>query len=208
MLRLIKWNVACALLALAAEPAGATTYYIDAFAPGGITGTGGSTPVTGCPPAGCANGYATPFYAFQPGDTVNFGTVDLSPVLTTFTVGGPGGGLFDVVLSSVHVVTYDLSAPITSIAENGVSNLLVQCNVTAVGCSSSVAAAMAAITTVALTFTLPSGATGIQVAWTSPYTYVSPVPIPAAFPLFAGGLVALGLLGWRRKRMAMALLTT
>lgn len=31
-----------------------------------------------------------------------------------------------------------------------------------------------------------------------------PVPIPAAFPLFAGGLVLLGLLGWRRKRMASA----
>jgi hypothetical protein len=30
---------------------------------------------------------------------------------------------------------------------------------------------------------------------------VSPVPIPAAFPLFAGGLSLLGLLGWRRKRM-------
>jgi hypothetical protein len=31
---------------------------------------------------------------------------------------------------------------------------------------------------------------------------VSSVPIPAAFPLFAGGLSLLGLLGWRKKRMA------
>jgi hypothetical protein len=31
---------------------------------------------------------------------------------------------------------------------------------------------------------------------------VSSVPIPAAFPLFTGGLGLLGLLGWRRKRMA------
>ena len=30
----------------------------------------------------------------------------------------------------------------------------------------------------------------------------SSVPIPAAFPLFAGGLGLLGLFGWRRKRMA------
>jgi hypothetical protein len=29
-------------------------------------------------------------------------------------------------------------------------------------------------------------------------------PLPAALPLFAGGLGALGLLGWRRKRKAMA----
>ena len=32
----------------------------------------------------------------------------------------------------------------------------------------------------------------------------SPVPLPAAFPLFATGLGALGLLGWRRKRKAQA----
>ena len=30
-------------------------------------------------------------------------------------------------------------------------------------------------------------------------------PLPAALPLFAGGLGALGLLGWRRKRKAMAM---
>ena len=29
---------------------------------------------------------------------------------------------------------------------------------------------------------------------------VDPVPLPAALPLFASGLVGLGLLGWRRKR--------
>lgn len=31
---------------------------------------------------------------------------------------------------------------------------------------------------------------------------LSPVPIPAAFPLLAGGLGLLGLMGWRRKRNA------
>jgi hypothetical protein len=30
-------------------------------------------------------------------------------------------------------------------------------------------------------------------------------PLPAALPLFAGGLGGLGLLGWRRKRKAAAL---
>jgi hypothetical protein len=33
---------------------------------------------------------------------------------------------------------------------------------------------------------------------------VAPVPLPAALPLFATGLGALGLLGWRRKRKAQA----
>ena len=31
----------------------------------------------------------------------------------------------------------------------------------------------------------------------------NPVPLPAALPLFATGLGALGLLGWRRKRKAV-----
>lgn len=33
---------------------------------------------------------------------------------------------------------------------------------------------------------------------------ISPVPLPAAFPLLAGALSLLGLFGWRRKRMAVA----
>jgi hypothetical protein len=37
------------------------------------------------------------------------------------------------------------------------------------------------------------------------YNGVSDVPLPAALPLFATGLGALGLLGWRRKKNAAAL---
>jgi hypothetical protein len=33
---------------------------------------------------------------------------------------------------------------------------------------------------------------------------ITPTPLPAALPLFATGLGALGLLGWRRKRKAQA----
>jgi hypothetical protein len=32
----------------------------------------------------------------------------------------------------------------------------------------------------------------------------SPIPLPAALPLFATGLGALGLLGWRKKRKSRA----
>jgi hypothetical protein len=34
--------------------------------------------------------------------------------------------------------------------------------------------------------------------------YTAATPVPAALPLFATGLGALGLLGWRRKRKAQA----
>ena len=36
------------------------------------------------------------------------------------------------------------------------------------------------------------------------FTLVSETPLPAALPLFAGGLGALGLIGWRRKKKAAA----
>jgi hypothetical protein len=42
------------------------------------------------------------------------------------------------------------------------------------------------------------------VAITALFHDVSDTPLPAALPLFATGLGALGLLGWRRKRKAVA----
>jgi PEP-CTERM motif len=36
-------------------------------------------------------------------------------------------------------------------------------------------------------------------------TGINATPLPAALPLFASGLGALGLLGWRRKRKGAAL---
>jgi len=35
-------------------------------------------------------------------------------------------------------------------------------------------------------------------------TSFEPTPLPSALPLFATGIGALGLLGWRRKRKAQA----
>jgi hypothetical protein len=43
-----------------------------------------------------------------------------------------------------------------------------------------------------------------NVGFASAVTNFSAIPLPAALPLFASGLGALGLLGWRRKRKALA----
>jgi hypothetical protein len=49
-------------------------------------------------------------------------------------------------------------------------------------------------------------ASGVIMAYDTPVQVgtweatISATPVPAALPLFAGGLGALGLLGWRRKR--------
>jgi hypothetical protein len=45
---------------------------------------------------------------------------------------------------------------------------------------------------------------GLDPPW-QPTTPLIATPLPAALPLFAGGLGALGLLGWRRKRKAVVL---
>jgi hypothetical protein len=52
----------------------------------------------------------------------------------------------------------------------------------------------------------PNVATPFDFAWveSGSLTTGANTPLPAALPLFATGLGALGLLGWRRKRKALA----
>jgi hypothetical protein len=51
----------------------------------------------------------------------------------------------------------------------------------------------------------PDGCLGVPLAFQADFSdSLSQVPLPATLPLFATGLVGLGLLGWRRKRKAGA----
>ena len=45
---------------------------------------------------------------------------------------------------------------------------------------------------------------GVNALWDTNTGSVSVTPIPAALPLFATGIGAMGLIGWRRKRRAQA----
>ena len=54
------------------------------------------------------------------------------------------------------------------------------------------------------TITGPNELERSMVSFNATFVPVSEVPLPAALPLFATGLGALGLLGWRRKRGATA----
>ena len=42
--------------------------------------------------------------------------------------------------------------------------------------------------------------------WTATFPTITATPLPAALPLFATGLGAMGLFGWRKKRKAAAAL--
>jgi hypothetical protein len=135
-------------------------------------------------------------------DTVNFGTVTLSPTLTTLTIPGPGGGTDDLVLYGQDTVSFN-GSPITAV--DIVNNVLVQCNVAVAGCTQSATTASQTLTTLALIFTVPAGDTSIQVAWSGPFTYMAPTPLPATLPLFAGGIAFMSFIcRWRRRSRAAA----
>jgi len=85
-------------------------------------------------------------------------------------------------------------------AVNIVNNVLVRCNVAIPGCSQSATAAAQNLSVLALIFTIPAGGTSIQVAWSGPFTYVAPTPLPGALPLFAAGMGFMGFFYRRHRR--------
>jgi hypothetical protein len=146
-----------------------------------------------CTSVECENVYSTPFYVFKPGDTINFGSVSVGAFYLHDQYG-------DLDLDGGAVgVSYNKSSGVQFVqgpTQIGVCNIFYS----SPGCFTELQNLLPSSVVVSLLFTLPPGATGIQVAWTAPYSYFAPTPLPAALPLFATGLGVMGLLGWHRKR--------
>jgi hypothetical protein len=157
---------------------------------------------TGLGVNGVAGGVVTSFFSFQAGDTIDFGAVTLAA-----SIGHDQYGDYFLELGVLDVSNTPYSSG--PIPTPGGAKFMDACNqFLNSNCYVSVEAAFATYVPEpqSLIFTIPNGDDGIQLAFTDPYTYSPPTPIPATLPLFATGLGAMGLLGWRRKRKLTAVI--
>jgi hypothetical protein len=142
-----------------------------------------------------ANGYfSIPVadFAGSPGSLPNSDITAASFTLTAPTGSSPPLGLSDIIGGGANLFTYAGSVPLVS---GGFSNFLASlpqgCNPEAVNCTWG----LQVFGTGGITIIGPPGLTQLGGSWTT-----SETPIPAALPLFAGGLGVMGLLARRRKR--------
>jgi hypothetical protein len=205
--------IAAVMLLITARSANAAILDIDLNLPGGVPGTGGSTFFAG--PCYCDTTiYYSPVFLVQAGETVDFGRVSLysfeggvgpdtasyylsmglNPPNLYLLYGGVGVAINPPVVPAYLEMNY-LSAPYPNLT------YFTSCDPTDLSCN--YAAGNMSVTN-NLTYTIPNGAESIQLAWAGAYSYEPPAPLPAALPLFATGLGALGLFGWRRKRKVTA----
>ena len=146
--------------------------------------------------------FVFPSGEFHPGDIIDFGTVTLYPAPITGDQYGDLGFGYDYFLRS--------STGPLNVALGIAPGLIVSCNALPPGstCFSQVQTAWdqaeASPIVVPLDFTVGTGQLDIQMAWAygsySPPPELTATPAPAALPLFGTGLLALGVLGWRRSK--------
>jgi hypothetical protein len=188
-------RVVAALALLGVAPAGATTYVYS----------GNPMSVT----FGCCQPPSTTFFGIFASVQFNFDTVNTSGtydqssgVISTATLASP---------FSLGGFTYP-SFPISVTLNGGVvTGWSLSIFVPGPGGSFTRTDTSGDISDVTSWFGQPFGATGTAPpgTWSGPISDAfSVVPLPAALPLFATGLGALGLLGWRRKRKQAANLAT
>ena len=198
------------MLLLGATRAGATTYAVSEFESGGDIGVaiGGSvttdgtlgplnffnildwnligTAVNGPPPT------VTAFFDLTPANSRIGNIVNVTATANTLTLGLasgviiPNGDLFFTNEGSATIETIEFTAepPAPELMEPAGTEFTVCNRPQAVPCATGLSDS--------LTF-----ADGKVIATTTP---PPAVPLPGTLPLFASGLGALGLLGWRRKR--------
>ena len=118
-----------------------------------------------------------------------------------YNITGPGETLSDTLSITVAPTTTNgnttVSVSFNSDNEGGAALSALACTASIISCT---------VTSIAETGASQSVTTGVSDLTVSFSSEVEAavVPLPATLPLFATGLCALGLLGWRRKRKAAA----
>ncbi len=204
--RLAIWITATLVLTINAVQCEAATFFLDAFAPGGVPGTARSIPSSVCYHASCGpSGYQTAVYHFNAGDIADFGTVTIADFIWSapYTI-DPNTGVVLVYGYQLFAADFETSYDGSGFVWPGLDEIGV-CFSSNPNCPGDL---VASSLTVRLLFQFASS-TDFQIGWTGPYAYSAPIrpsPLPAALPLFASGLGAMGLLGWRRGRKKNAVL--
>ncbi len=139
------------------------------------------------------------------GDPASLPNTDITAA--SFTIVTPPGDTWIMGLADVNSLGSNsfVYGP-QPLLQNGTGNFLIDlpagCNPFQTNCGAGIEAAFAGT---GVEIFGPTGLTDLGGLWT---TSLTSTPLPAALPLFAGGLGVMGLLGWRRKRKNAAAVAT
>lgn len=170
----------------------ATTYDVN-LAPNGVFNASQIGFDTGIGVFGVQFGYLTPFYSFNPGDVVDFGTITIGLAAAGDQYGGlsivPGEV---VAFYSPFQQGYIQDPQFYPIGCNTYSNP---------NCSSSIASIIAAQPAQPqnLIYTIPIDGSGVQIAILNMVQYTPPVPEPSTWAMMILGFACLGFLAYRRR---------
>lgn len=160
-------------------PSDAATYYIDAS-----IGGASFSPLSIVPSSG---GFETQLYTFQPGDTINFGSITFTPFVTSFNTSGVVQPFIGGVVVSFGPIALQEVQP----QLDGEPCFLVCTN------------PLPPPVTDSLVFTIPDNADQIQLAWLDgAYSgpNVTAVPEPSTWAMLLIGFAGIGFTAYRTKR--------
>lgn len=174
---------------------------------GGVPGTGGQASWLGSCYCAASITYS-PIYLVTGGETVNFGSLLIYPILDGHLGLGPiaaelsdVGVSFDPPVVPPQPSVWGEPPPLPGSPNPYLGVEFGSCSEIDPSCDLETGGILPL--SISLEYVIPDDAIAIQLAWVGDFAYTAPTPIPSAIVLFASGLGGLGLLGWRSKTKAI-----
>jgi len=139
----------------------------------------------------------TPVLSFASGETVDFGRVSISTFESGLTPDAGPNQPFFFLQSNVES---SFGPPNPTFFLTGSSLSFSSCDQSDAAC---VTQELGSFVSVDLIFTIPVGASNIQLGWVGPYDYVAPVPEPSTWAMLMIGFTAIWFAGYRRSQRAV-----